>query len=35
MKDMWSHSSDRFYAVTKFILPTLEGIKIKPITFDI
>ena len=30
-----SHSFDRFYVVTKFILPTIEDTKISPITFDI
>ena len=31
---MLSHSFYRFYIVTKFILPTIEDIKISPITFD-
>ena len=30
---MLSHSFDRFYAVTKSILPTIEVIKFLPITF--
>ena len=29
-----SYSFDRFYVVTKFILPTSEDIKISSITFD-
>ena len=32
---MLSHSFDRFYVVTEFILPTINDIKITPITFDI
>ena len=31
---MLSHSFDRFYAITKYILPTIEDIKISLITFD-
>ena len=31
---MLSHSFDRFYVVTKLILPTTEDIKFLPITFD-
>ena len=31
---MLSHSFDRFYVVTKCILPTIGDIKISPITFD-
>ena len=31
---MLSHSSDRFYVITKFILPTIKDVKISPITFD-
>ena len=29
-----SHSFDRFYVVTKFILLTIDNIKIMPIIFD-
>ena len=32
-KGVFSYSFDRFYVVTKFILPTIEGMKISPITF--
>ena len=31
---MLSHLLDRFCVVIKFILPTIEDIKISPITFD-
>ena len=31
---MLSHSFDRFYVVTKFILPTIEDVKFLPINFD-
>ena len=31
---MLSHSFDRFYVVTKFILPTIEDVKCLQITFD-
>ena len=31
---MFSHSFDRFYVVTKFILPTIKDITFLPITFD-
>ena len=31
---MLSHSFDRFYVVTKFILQTIEDIKLSPINFD-
>ena len=31
---MLSHSFDRFYVVTKFILPTMEDVKFSPIHFD-
>ena len=31
---MLSHSFDRFYVVTKFILPTLDDLKLSPIGFD-
>ena len=30
-----SHSIDRFYVVTKFILPVIDDITISAITFDI
>ena len=33
-KGMLSHSFDRFYVVTKFILPTIEDVKFSPIDFD-
>ena len=29
-----AHSFDRFYAVTKFILPTLDDLKLSPIKYD-
>ena len=31
---MLAHSFDRFYVVTKFILPTLDGLKLSPIKYD-
>ena len=31
---MLSHSFDRFYLVTKFILPTINDLKFLPIKFD-
>ena len=31
---MLSYSLYRFYVVTKFILPTIEGLKFSPINFD-
>ena len=31
---MLSHSFDRFYVVTKFILPTLDNLKLSPIKYD-
>ena len=31
---MLSHSFDRFYVVTKFILPTINDLKFSPIAFD-
>ena len=31
---MLSHSFDRFYVVTKFVLPTMEDLKFSPIEFD-
>ena len=31
---MLSHSFDRFYVVTKFILPTIEDLKYLSIEFD-
>ena len=31
---MLSHSFDRFYVVTKFILPTIKDLKFSPIDFD-
>ena len=31
---MLSHSFDRFYVVTKFVLPTIDDIEISSITFD-
>ena len=34
-EEMFSHSFDRFYLITKFILPTIEDIKFLPITFDL
>ena len=33
-KGMLAHSFDRFYAVTKFILPTLDDLKLSPIGYD-
>ena len=33
-KGMLSHSFDRFYVVTKFILPTIDDLKFSPIDFD-
>ena len=30
---LW-HSIDRFYVVTKFILPTIKDFEISPIDFD-
>ena len=31
---MLAHSFDRFYVVTKFILPTLNDLKLSPIKYD-
>ena len=31
---MLVHSFDRFYVITKFILPTLDDLKLHPITYD-
>ena len=31
---MLAHSFDRFYVVTKFVLPTMEDLKFSPIEFD-
>ena len=31
---MFAHSFDRFYLVTKFILPTFDDIKLSPIKYD-
>ena len=31
---MLSHLFDRFYVVTKFILPTIDDLKFSPIDFD-
>ena len=31
---MLAHSFDRFYVVTKFILPTLNDLKLSPIRYD-
>ena len=32
---MLSHYFDRFYIVTKFILPTIDDLKFSPIDFDL
>ena len=31
---MLAHSFDRFYVITKFALPTLDDLKLSPITYD-
>ena len=31
---MVAHSSDRFYVITKFVLPTLDDLKLSPIRYD-
>ena len=31
---MLAYSFDRFYVVTKFILPTLDDLKLSPIEYD-
>ena len=31
---MLAHSFDRFYAITKFVLPTLDDLKLSPIKYD-
>ena len=31
---MLAHSFDRFYVVTKFILPMLDDLKLSPINYD-
>ena len=31
---MLAHSCDRFYVVTKFIFPTLDGLRLSPIKYD-
>ena len=33
-EQMLAHSFDRFYVVTKFILPTLDDLKLSPIRYD-
>ena len=33
-KEMLAHSFDRFYVVTKFILPTLDDLRLSPIKYD-
>ena len=33
-KGMLAHSFDRFYVVTKFILPTMNNLKLSPIKYD-
>ena len=31
---MLAHTFDRFYVVTKFILPTLDDLKLSPVKYD-
>ena len=31
---MLAHSFDKFYVITKFVLPTLDDLKISPIRYD-
>ena len=31
---MLAHSFDRFYVITKFVLPTLDDLKLCPIVYD-
>ena len=31
---MLAHSFDRFYVITKFVLPTLDDLKLAPIKYD-
>ena len=31
---MLAHSFDRFYVITKFVLPTLDDLKLHPINYD-
>ena len=31
---MLAHSFDRFYVITKFVLPTLDDLKLSPIRYD-
>ena len=33
-EELLAHSFDRFYMVTKFILPTLDYLKVSPISYD-
>ena len=33
-KGMLAHSFERFYVVTKFILPTLDDLRLSPIKYD-
>ena len=33
-KGMLAHSFDRFYVLTKFILPTLDDLKLSPLRYD-
>ena len=33
-EDMLAHSFDRFYVITKFVLPTLDDLKLYPIRYD-
>ena len=33
-EQMLGHSFDRFYVITKFVLPTLDDLKLSPIRYD-
>ena len=33
-EEMLAHSFDRFYVITKFVLPTLDDVKLSPIRYD-
>ena len=33
-EEMLAHSFDRFYVITKFVLPTLDDLKLSPIRYD-
>ena len=34
MRGLLAHSFDKFYVITKFILPTLDDLKLSPIRYN-